>query len=251
MAFRRVAIILIVLAAAGCVQSDARPCGDVICPSGRVCARGTCVDQSIVSACARLIDGDSCSVPEVGGGTCQSGMCLVGSCGDGVINAIDACDGEDLGGKTCQDFGSSYPEGLKCASDCSFDKSGCQGFCGDSVRQSSEQCDDVDLSGKSCISEGFYSGDLVCTSDCKLNLGGCKGRCGDSIRNSFNEQCDGQDFGGSTCEQRGFHGDVVPLKCTSACGLAPESCTCGGAFCERNTQRCVLTDQIFTCQAVM
>jgi hypothetical protein len=247
---RRAAILLIVLAAAGCVSSEARPCGDVICPAGRVCAQGTCIDQSIVAACARLVEGDSCTVAEVGNGTCQAGMCLVGTCGDGVINAIDACDGKDLGGKTCRDFGSTYPEGLTCAPDCSFDKTGCAGYCGDSVRQSSEQCDDKDLAGKSCISEGFYAGDLVCTSDCKLNLGGCTGRCGDGVRNSFNEQCDGEDFGGSTCELRGFLGEVVPLKCSSVCALDVESCTCGGERCARNTQRCVLTDGIYTCQDV-
>jgi hypothetical protein len=243
-----VAIILAALAASGCVSSEAKSCGDVICPIGRVCARGNCVDQSIVTACARLVDGDSCAVPEVGAGTCQSGMCMVGNCGDGVINAVDACDGEDLGGKTCLDFGSSYSEGLKCAADCSFDKSGCEGYCGDGVRQSSEECDGEDLSGKSCLSEGYYAGDLVCTSDCKLNPGGCSGKCGDGRRNSFNEQCDAEDFGGSSCEKRGFLGDVVALTCTSACALDVVSCTCGGARCERKTQRCVLSDGIYTCE---
>lgn len=249
-ALRAVAIIL-ALAAAACVSSEARPCGDVICPAGRVCARGNCVDQSIAAACTRLVDGDACTVSEIGAGKCLDGMCLVGACGDGVINAVDACDGEELGGKTCLDFGSSYPEGLKCAADCSFDKSGCEGYCGDGLVQSSEECDAKELGGKSCISEGFYAGDVVCTSDCKLNLGGCSGRCGDGARNSFNEQCDAQDFGASTCAKRGFLGDVVALTCTDVCSLDPVSCTCGGARCARNTQTCVLSDGIYTCQDVV
>lgn len=250
MALRAAAIILAAIATAGCVTSEASTCGDLICPTGRVCARGACVDQSVVTACSRLIEGDSCSVVDVGSGTCQGGMCLVGRCGDGEINAIDACDGEDLGGKTCRDFGSERSEGLKCAADCSFDKSGCVGYCGDGVVQPSEECDGAELGDKSCISEGFYAGDLVCTSDCTLNRGGCSKRCGDGERNSFNEQCDGQDFGGSSCARRGFLGDVVELKCTEVCALDVVSCTCGGERCARNTQRCALSDGIYTCEAV-
>lgn len=249
-ALRRVAIIPIVLAAAGCVSSDARLCGDVICPTGRSCARGVCVDDSVVSACARLTEGDACTVPEIGTGTCQSRLCIVGACGDGVINAIDACDGDNLAGRTCRDFGSVYSEGLKCKADCSFDKSGCSGYCGDGVRQAAEECDGNDFGGKTCLTEGFYAGGAVCTSDCKLNLGGCNGRCGDGSRNSFNEQCDGQDFGDSSCETRGFLGDVVPLQCSDVCALDVVSCTCGGERCARDTQRCVLADGIYTCVAV-
>jgi hypothetical protein len=251
-AFRLAAIILLIIAGSGsggCLRSDATRCGDITCPIGRACAAGRCVDSSIMTACARHRDGETCALAAIGSGSCQTGMCIVGACGDGVINAIDACDGKELGGKTCLDFGSMYPEGLKCAADCSYDTSGCKGYCGDGLRQSNEQCDSKAFGGKTCITEGFYTGNLVCTSSCTINTGGCNGKCGDGIRNSFTEQCDGKDFGGSTCEARGFHGTVQELTCSAECSLDPVSCTCGDVMCKRDTQKCVMTDGIATCEA--
>lgn len=252
---RYIAIGLVVLAGAiagefsGCVRSNAQRCGDITCPPGRACAMGRCVDEALVTACSRRHDGDACTLSAFGNGTCKASMCIVGICGDGVINAIDACDGSDLAGKTCMDFGSPYPEGLQCAADCSFDTTACKGYCGDGIRQSNEECDGTQFAGKTCITEGFYSGKLVCTSDCKINLGGCSGRCGDGVRNSFTEQCDGADLGSeATCASRGFLGPAVqPLTCTPQCSFDPSSCNCGGDMCARNSQQCVLVDNIPTC----
>jgi len=241
-------LVFAMLAAAGCVSSQASLCGDLVCPEGRACARGQCVDQAIVTACGRLQEGDACTLPEIGTGTCQAGLCLIGTCGDGVINAIDACDGADFGGKTCLDFGSSDAAGLKCTADCSLDPSGCTAFCGDGTKNSSEQCDGKDFGGKTCISQGFYGGSLACTNTCEINTGSCIGMCGDGVKNGL-EQCDGTDFGGTSCETRGFHGTVSPLLCDAACGLDASSCTCGGALCVRNTQKCALVDGIPTCEA--
>lgn len=242
-------IIAMGIAMGGCVRSEAEKCGGLLCPIGSACAHGRCVDRSLATACARLTEGESCTLPEFGVGTCQSRLCIVGRCGDGEINAIDACDGENLAGKTCLDFGSSDAAGLTCTSDCSFDASSCTARCGDGIKHSSEQCDGIDFGGKTCLTEGFYSGKVACLSDCKINLGGCRGTCGDGVRNSFTEQCDGMDFGGSTCEMRGFYGAVAPLKCSATCSFDPSSCTCGGEMCARNTQQCVLRDEIYSCEA--
>jgi len=238
------------IASTGCATSQATRCGDLICPVGRACARGTCVDESIVTACGRLAEGASCTLPEIGTGTCQTGLCLVGTCGDGVINAIDACDGAELGGKTCLDFGSNDAGGLACTADCSFDTTRCTAFCGDGTKNTSEPCDGTDFAGRTCITEGFYTGKLVCTSDCAINVGDCSGRCGDNLRNSFVEQCDGADFDGSTCATRGYLGAVSPLLCTPACSFDPTSCTCGSELCLRNTQQCVLIDEVYTCEVI-
>ena len=242
-------LVIFMIAVAGCASSEATSCGDLTCPAGRACARGTCVDQSVVTACAHLHEADSCMLPEIGTGTCQTGLCLIGTCGDGVINAIDACDGTDLGGKTCLDFGSSDATGLACTSDCSLDTSKCTAFCGDGVKGSAEDCDGKDFGSKTCISQGFYGGKLACTDLCTINVGECSGTCGDGVRNGL-EQCDGTDLGGSTCELRGLHGAVSPLLCSATCGFDPSSCTCGGALCARMTQKCVLVDDIPTCEAI-
>jgi hypothetical protein len=248
-AFPRAAILALVMVVSGCVTSQSTKCGDVICPIGHTCASGHCVTQSVVRACQGLTDAASCDLPQVGTGSCQAGLCVVGQCGDGKINAIEACDRRNLGGKTCLDFGSQYAEGLRCTADCSFDKSGCAGYCGDGRRQPPEECDGTDFAGKTCITEGFYTGALVCQSDCTINRGSCAERCGDNIRNSFTEQCDGTDFSGSTCAKRGYFGTVSQLQCTAQCAIDSLSCMCGDDRCAQDTQRCVQLNGIFVCEA--
>ena len=49
---------------------------------------------------------------------------IVQSCGNGILDAGEECDGIDLGGQTCQGLG--YSSGvLNCGADCFFDTSGC------------------------------------------------------------------------------------------------------------------------------
>ena len=47
-------------------------------------------------------------------------------CGDGARNCGEECEGADLGGKTCADFGFSGGV-LKCKANCTIDTSGCSG----------------------------------------------------------------------------------------------------------------------------
>jgi hypothetical protein len=207
-----------------------------------------CVDTAVVTACARSSENDPCSLPDVGEGACHDGLCLIGACGDGVINAIDACDGAELGGKTCADFGATSPDGLACASDCSFDKSGCVAFCGDGIKQTLEECDGTDFAGNSCIALGYYTGDLVCADSCTVNVGNCAERCGDGIANGL-EPCDGTDLKGDSCAGRGYLGAVTPMTCTGSCAFTGTSCVCGDLLCTPNTQTCVLNGSIYSCEA--
>jgi hypothetical protein len=48
------------------------------------------------------------------------------TCGNGKIEGGESCDGADLSGKTCVDFGKSNPVGLACSANCTFDTSACQ-----------------------------------------------------------------------------------------------------------------------------
>ena len=235
------------LVCTSCVNSAATSCGDQVCPIGRACANGHCVDDAIFTACQQRGEGAACEVSTLGAGTCQTGMCIVGTCGDGVINAIDACDGAELGGKTCLDFGSSNADGLACTADCSFDPAACTAFCGDGKKDSTEECDGEDFAKTTCITKGFYEGELACTDQCTINAGGCTGMCGDTVRNGL-EPCDGVDFGGDSCQLRGFLGTVTPLTCTAECSFDPASCSCGGELCAPRTERCVLRNGIFTCE---
>jgi hypothetical protein len=220
-----------------------------VCPEGRACVNAACVDPVTVTACAQLHEGDTCMIAELGAGLCRAGVCQLGICGDGVINGIDACDGTELGGKTCLDFGSTDAAGLACAADCSFDVSKCVARCGDGIKDSAEQCDGDDFAEQTCITQGFYGGKIACTDTCQYNLGGCHERCGDGIRNGL-EQCDGTDFGTTTCANRGFPGAVSPLVCDATCGLDPSSCLCGVALCAMTTELCVQDSSgAFTCEA--
>ncbi len=73
------------------------------------------------------------------------------TCGDGILQEGEECDGGDLGGLTCEQEG--YLSGtLSCKSDCTLDLSGCS-KCGDGVvdREIGESCDDGNrVSGDGC-----------------------------------------------------------------------------------------------------
>lgn len=88
----------------------------------------------------------------------------------------EVCDGADLGGQSCLDFG--FDSGtLACAASCQdFDTAGCDGgaTCGDGVIEDDEVCDGADLDGQTCQDFGFAGGDLGCLGDCSdVDLSGC------------------------------------------------------------------------------
>jgi hypothetical protein len=91
------------------------------------------------------------------------------TCGDGVKNGTDICDGEDLGGETCISRG--FEDGtLKCLPNCAgFDTSQCgkSATCGNDNIDSGEVCDGTALNGRTCVHEGFEEGDLKCSEDCR------------------------------------------------------------------------------------
>lgn len=162
----------------------------------------------------------------------------LGSCGDGVVDTSETCDGAELGGATCesQGFGAGT---LACASDCkSLDASQCgaPAGCGDSVKSGVEVCDGSDLGGQTCADLGLGSGSLGCKLNClAFETGGCSGpaSCGNGIKDG-SEVCDGNDLGGQTCETAGA--GTGTLACatncvtfdTAGCICAP---SCGGLEC--------------------
>lgn len=89
------------------------------------------------------------------------------TCGNGVVETGEVCDGAALSGATCATQG--FTNGtLACAATClSYVTSGCQ-LCGNDLTEGSEFCDGTDLGGNNCTSiEGsFTGGDLGCYSDC-------------------------------------------------------------------------------------
>lgn len=151
-------------------------------------------------------------------------------CGDGRINGPEACDGDQLGGATCDSLGQG--EGtLACDAACQYDTSGCSGggapVCGDGTADTDagEQCDGGDLAGADCRSRGFDRGALACNEDCSFDTSGCVGSadpiCGNGVREG-DEACDGDELGGATCWILGYGGGE--LTCTGDCALDESSC---------------------------
>ncbi len=93
-----------------------------------------------------LEEGEACDDEQLGGATCVTlgytggllacngecqfdvSECAGGFCGNGYIDAGEACDGENLNGFTCESLGLGFVEGdLRCADDCTFNTSQCEG----------------------------------------------------------------------------------------------------------------------------
>lgn len=95
----------------------ARPvCGDAVCSGSEVCDG---IDFCQAPSCApgeEALCDTGC-----GGYTCQPSS---DACGNGVIDIGEDCDGSNLGGATCGDFGCSSGS-LSCALDCTLDTTGC------------------------------------------------------------------------------------------------------------------------------
>lgn len=156
------------------------------------------------------------------------------ACGDGVAQASESCDGEDLGVMTCADFG--FAQGtLICDAQCNLVTDGCRS-CGDGMLAASELCDGTSLGEETCQSQGFGGGTLLCDAECVgYDTSTCTAlpTCGDGVRNG-GEACDGNDLGGASCVSVGF--DLGQLSCTASCTHNTSQCeflNCGGQgdFC--------------------
>ncbi|MCH9684980.1 MAG: hypothetical protein K0V04_26320 [Deltaproteobacteria bacterium] len=147
-------------------------------------------------------------------------------CGDGMIEADrEDCDGEDLGGQTCDSVGMGFTDGaLACAGDCTFDVSACT-TCGDRTVETGEDCDGVDLGGQTCdsIGMGFVDGTLACAGDCTFDVSACN-TCGNAVVDA-GEDCDGADLGGQTCADLGMGFTGGGLACDDGCAFDSANCT--------------------------
>ena len=113
-------------------------------PDPEICG----VEEEVVDCGNSLIEGgEECDdggengvicIPEYGGtcsycsDTCEIVEVVGSSCDDGIIQEVEECDGNNLGGATCQSIG--YEGGtLACSSDCAFDTSGCLNAPGEAI----------------------------------------------------------------------------------------------------------------------
>ncbi len=140
-------------------------------------------------------------------------------CGDGRVDLGEQCDGADLAGRNCSNFGLDPHRVLRCAADCTFDISACNArLCGNGViddlsgpNQLCEECDGLAFGGRSCA--GFQGiGTLTCKDDCLVDRASCDEVCGNG-RLEPGEECEFNPDtfqtilpDGVSCESLGFGG---------------------------------------------
>ncbi len=172
--------------------------------AGELACRSNCGD----------FDRSACGAPE--------------SCGDGSIQAPEACDGTDLAGTTCESLGFG-PGTLGCSANCAeFDTSMCGAVatCGNGQLDENELCDGSALGGASCGSLGRGTGTLGCSDNCQqFDTTGCSSGC--------TPECGGRECGpdpacGSSC---GTCGADELCSSDGMCVCQPTTCAEAGAQC--------------------
>ncbi len=119
---------------------------------------------------------------------CSNGACKEEEpqklCGNGIIDNGEECDGINLGGKTCANFGCTGGT-LKCTSQCKFDTSSCTGctnaVCGNGIIEKGEECDLNNFNGKHCSDYNCTGGYLSCIN-CKIDTSTCT-NCSSNVLN--------------------------------------------------------------------
>ena len=171
---------------------------------------------SLVSAVSVVTDG--CFGGDGDGDTGGSS-----TCGNGVAEQGETCDGQDLAGTSCTSLG--FDGGvLACTADCSsFDVSGCTtggsdtAICGNGIIETDEQCDGSNLGGSSCTSLGYSGGTLSCNGSCRFDTSACTEDTGCGCPASFigdgfcDEECNNAEcsFDAGDCDE--------PEDCAPGC----------------------------------
>jgi hypothetical protein len=232
-------------------------------------------DQWLLPYCenGRLEPGEQCDLLDFGGATCATLhperplgrlACLHGcilsaidchaslaNCGNGRVDPGEACDGKDLGGKTCGNVQPAYPNAvgkLGCTPTCRLDARQCATgavsdmptTCGNDILERNEACDGQALSVTRCDEQGWEAtAPLRCNERCEMDSTGCMNpdslqRCGNGVvEPQYGEECEGAALGPS-CTERGFWtGQLLCVGCRWGVTLC-HGCvaTRGGIFCQ-------------------
>ncbi len=157
------------------------------------------------------------------------------SCGDGVLDVGEQCDGDAFGNETCITQG--YNGGtLACDDQCRLVLTACEaeGRCGDGIVQTEydEECE-AGVSTESCEELERGTGTAVCDANCRYDYSGCTASsvCGDGTIEDV-EECEGSNLNDSTCITLGYYGGT--LGCDDNCYFDITSCAAVGQ-CGDNT----------------
>jgi hypothetical protein len=137
----------------------------------------TAIDQHSASIGTALAGGGLSDCP-ADLATCTSDLAscntTLGVCGNLVKDGVEACDGSDLGGASCTDFGFGGGP-LTCDASCKLVVGACTPatLCGNASVDGGEQCDQSNLNGGTCATQGFTGGILACGAGCAFDTTAC------------------------------------------------------------------------------
>lgn len=95
------------------------------------------------------------------------------SCGNGIIEEDELCDGDNLGNEDCMSLGFAGGE-LSCSDNCNFDATACtSSVCGNGTAERDEDCDGTDFGRVNCVDLGFGPGLPMCTAECTFDTSSC------------------------------------------------------------------------------
>ncbi|MEM6954324.1 MAG: hypothetical protein AAF645_01510 [Myxococcota bacterium] len=171
-----------------------------------------------------------------------------GSCGNGMLDEDEVCDGDELGGASCTTLRAGVGT-LGCSTDCTdFDVSACEipENCGNGMLDGGEVCDGT-IVPSTCIDEGFADGPIACSPDC-LSFDTDLCPCLPATCDSLGAECGAIEDGcGATLDCGDDCGDPW-LSCggagvDNACGaLCAQSCPSGSECTERGV--CTFTGDV-------
>lgn len=152
-----------------CVDHVGTGCDNAACETAVCDYDPSCCEIEWDQTCAFLASDLFCS------DLCQAGG---PECGDGVVNQdVEACDGDDLAGMTCEDLDTDTPAGSNCYN--ARAETGCDdAACQEVVCEIDEYCCEEDWD-EICAGEAlelcvdYVGGGLACDGSCQLDTSGC------------------------------------------------------------------------------
>lgn len=178
-----------------CLAPNQVACGDRMCPADRVCTPGGCALPEAAAACVDMPERAACTTAQIPLGQCLQGACRDVICGDGFVDAGEACDDGNV----------VHADG--CSARCDSNET-----CGNGIVDAlvGEQCDD-----------GNTVGGDACNAQCRIPT------CGDGIVDRQNgEACDDGPANALT-PNAACRPNCQPQRCGDAILDATETCDDG------------------------
>lgn len=214
-----------------CSQCAGGACTGTVCPAAQTACGTACTDRCTGAAACDTNPCDGCSADALSCG---------GTCGDGLVQPGEECDGTNLGSiDSCTDIDAFASGPISCTASCQFNTTQCVQAppgCGDGIIQPGEQCDGANWGPiDACADFDSYTGGTLSCDPvlCRFNVSQCTGGtpgavCGDGVINA-GEQCDGAAWGPiSACSD--FDTFSGPgLACGADCHFDTSACIPPGA----------------------